>query len=110
MMSDLKPCPFCGGNANIIAYPEFDPKRKVYVQCEKCGISTRMKDTPKEAFEAWNRRVERTAKAENLREEYNLDGRCFITYGDCNICGEQVEYPDKYCHECGAKLDWSDYG
>ena len=78
--------------------------------CDKDEVSQILEDLPEAEPE------ERTAKAENLHDEYeyhyeinSLPKICFITYGDCNICGEQVEYPDKYCHECGAKLDWSDY-
>ncbi len=29
-------------------------------------------------------------------------------HGVCPICGFVVEYSDKYCHECGQALDWSD--
>lgn len=25
----------------------------------------------------------------------------------CGICHSVVDYPDKYCSDCGAKLDWS---
>lgn len=27
-------------------------------------------------------------------------------YGSCGTCGAPVIKPDKYCSECGAKLNW----
>lgn len=26
----------------------------------------------------------------------------------CGICHSVVDYPEKYCSECGAKLDWNE--
>lgn len=47
----LKPCPYCGGKA-----VEKGTER-VYIMCEDCGSATKTYSTPKEAMEAWNRRV-----------------------------------------------------
>lgn len=56
----LKPCPFCGGKANI----DRDYTNNAYVYCTKCEISTRIYMTglnsltgTQQAIEAWNRRV-----------------------------------------------------
>jgi len=58
-MSDLKPCPFCGGEANLVGYG-LTGVMKV-VQCSDCGARTRAFD-PKikrgeNAIDAWNRRA-----------------------------------------------------
>lgn len=53
-MSDLKPCPFCGGEAEIERYTI-----KPYVACMKCGCS--MPDrhqTAEQAIAAWNSRAD----------------------------------------------------
>ena len=74
MMTDLKPCPFCGGEAEI--YPEVDRimGKFWYIRCKKCycrgtGIyESGRKLEPQEehaaitgawkkAIEAWNRRA-----------------------------------------------------
>lgn len=62
-MSDLKPCPFCGGEARIIAKP-YEPKVCVGCDDDTClGFSGLgwLYDSEKEATEAWNRRAERTS-------------------------------------------------
>jgi Lar family restriction alleviation protein len=48
---ELKPCPFCGGNA--ILYAAGIP----YVRCDNCGTQTTAYQTPDHAITAWNRRV-----------------------------------------------------
>lgn len=52
--AELKTCPFCGGEAEIIgAYNKF-----YQVVCQKCeGSIDRFFDTPEEAAKAWNRRA-----------------------------------------------------
>ena len=63
-MAELKPCPFCGGEAD---YRTENFGARVWVQCLECGVSTSRYDTNlivagkggKEwAKEAWNRRAE----------------------------------------------------
>ncbi len=55
-MTDLKPCPFCGGKA--VVEPEGFIVCGYWVKCSKCGIE---QNTPyemaDEAIAAWNRRV-----------------------------------------------------
>lgn len=50
--------------------------------------------------------LERTAKVSN--QIFN-NAKSYIVgawIGTCE-CGELVSYSSKYCHMCGAKLDWS---
>ena len=63
MMEELKPCPFCGGKANII-----QSDISYSIRCSKCGVGIfrpRMGEsewcafhTIKETTDAWNRRAE----------------------------------------------------
>jgi Lar family restriction alleviation protein len=51
---ELKPCPFCGGKAEMVS--DFDDEH--YVYCTGCKGGWKTMETPEEAAEAWNRRVE----------------------------------------------------
>ena len=54
-MPKLKPCPFCGGEADI-REPNIFYWGKVIV-CEKCGVQMPPSKNNKEAIAAWNRRA-----------------------------------------------------
>lgn len=59
-MTELKPCPFCGGEAIL------SKKGSYYsIECDKCGCGTKLcgsymysnEKNRKEAAKRWNRRV-----------------------------------------------------
>ena len=61
-MNKLKPCPFCGCDAELSS-EKFDGKETSYVVCKHCGsqgefffVSPRYASAIR-AIEAWNRRV-----------------------------------------------------
>lgn len=78
-MDELKPCPFCGGEAKAaFAHPWYMLKRLhdrcVFAGCPKCGITTSLylahnrtrsplinkaheEEAKEKAIEAWNRRA-----------------------------------------------------
>ena len=97
-MSDLKPCPFCGGEAKIKSryYRAIDIYDYSGV-CQECNASMDVKDTEAEAIEAWNTRRERTCKRESYFNGYNLTHVC-------TDCGYLSEYQWNYCPNCGAKV------
>ena len=63
-MSDLKPCPFCGGKAKLAKTIDVDLLGDVvdchYAICTStgCGNLTQYSMTPGKAIAAWNRRPE----------------------------------------------------
>ena len=66
-MAELKPCPFCGGIADVryikrkMRYRLFnfmDITHYAYVKCKICGATTAVKETRENAIEAWNRRAD----------------------------------------------------
>lgn len=71
----LKPCPFCGGEAQKQAQ-EVNGLRAIYVVCKKCGASSgiyktrnpRVKDEENPAIKAWNRRDPMDKIVEQLEE------------------------------------------
>ena len=55
---DLKPCPFCGGEARILPYIEHE-ETWYRVRCTKCpaDVGRHWFSLKLEAINAWNRRV-----------------------------------------------------
>ena len=63
-MTELKKCPFCGGEVEIYADLIY------FVECKNCEIGTRIKATEPEAKAAWNKRAkdENTLTLDEIRE------------------------------------------
>lgn len=54
MYEELKPCPFCGGEAVLIS----NDKEQLYsVECQSCDCGTCDHLGPEIAIDVWNRRV-----------------------------------------------------
>lgn len=101
MSEELKPCPFCGGEAAI-----YEPitTRFWFVRCsngDTCSTCGPDRGTRSEAIEAWNTRAERTCK---------IDGTYDDEFGiyDHLSCGHVAmrQWPEKtnYCPNCGRKV------
>lgn len=63
-MADLKPCPFCGGEAVISVDPDAvedtQGRRWAYnAVCIRCCATSGLTYTPQKAKEAWNRRADK---------------------------------------------------
>lgn len=69
MTKELKPCPFCGGEAaeddnaqvyfdrDTLAEVDYDEPDGFWIECEECGAMTGEFETRQEAIEHWNTRV-----------------------------------------------------
>lgn len=56
---ELRPCPFCGGEAAVSIVPFINAEGSGYVaQCESCWAKSGYYQTKAEAIEAWNRRAD----------------------------------------------------
>lgn len=102
-MSDLKPCPFCGGEAQTTLRNIGDSGEDFWsVECfnTECGCDFCLYHTEAEAIEAWNTRAERTCYI----TPYGLPlSDCPI--GKCSNCGHGADVNSKYCWQCGAKVE-----
>ena len=62
MSVDLKPCPFCGGEAELVEHEVVGYQTDFYVECVTCDCIMCMGGlcypTENEAIEAWNKRAE----------------------------------------------------
>lgn len=52
---ELKPCPFCGGKANIEGGKS--PYWVYWIKCYECRVETEAYDFEEDAIAVWNRRV-----------------------------------------------------
>lgn len=52
MSENLKPCPFCGGEAEVRMFTS----TMIFVQCQSCLAGTSGFDSEHEAVKVWNRR------------------------------------------------------
>lgn len=117
MSEELKPCPFCGGEAQVVRKP-YEPKVCVGCGDDAClGFSGLgwLYETEEQAAAAWNRRAERTCRPEVCDDGAGAWG----VY--CSECGYRFagpygkrEVPEhmaarrdimpRYCPNCGAKV------
>lgn len=113
-MSELKPCPFCGGSEIYAEEYEHHPGAVRWrVFCAGCmaGIDTGTRQSMGQAVQDWNRRAERTC-------EFFYDEK-MAEYA-CSACGERVSWSNpadeyevsplavlesfEYCPNCGARI------
>ncbi len=99
MVEQLKPCPFCGGEAIVTEHN--GGFAAIGCSCGKCRIHPHAFGFPsvEYAAEAWNRRAERTCR--NLNPPSCRDF-------ECSECGESSEFAPgfmpSYCPHCGARV------
>ena len=63
MNFELKPCPFCGGEAEFFEDEFFC---RYSVVCTECGAGTDTYGVERDAMDAWNRRVQPTFTPDEL--------------------------------------------
>lgn len=95
-MSEVKQCPFCGGEARVVAGVESWSVMCVEDRCE-ASPETQWFSAEEDAIAAWNARAERTCKM-------TLDFEDEDWY--CSECGSFTQAFNKpnYCAYCGAKV------
>lgn len=111
-MSELKPCPFCGGEAFVRIDVALNPTQARYnVGCDKNSYChgwyghSRYYNTEAEAAAAWNTRHVETCRITSKGEpEYDV-----ITRDYEFSCGHTIAwghvYEPNYCPNCGRRVE-----
>lgn len=110
-MTDLKPCPFCGGEAVAMHIANFNWHS---VMCDSCMAETMDYGTDEEAVAAWNTRAADDATQHTHCCPCGAERTCTpidrfaVGVLDCDKCGLTLAFPDdslpKYCPNCGARV------
>ena len=110
MSDELKPVRCgCGGEAKVQRVKTLK-SHVLVVMCTKCEIATNYYTKEAEAITAWNTAMSAkdinvpTKSVENIYSVGDHDK--IYVYGFCPECGSAVIKPDKYCSECGCRLEW----
>lgn len=109
----LRPCPFCGGEAIMGIACHVHEDYAFRVECRECKIVTPFYDTEAKAIEAWNRRAERTERtAKAIEHDASVTDTDGYKYHRseylCGACKKKVLGGDEYCSHCGCRLDWNE--
>lgn len=56
-MTELKPCPFCGGKADWFVLEKMNNEKLYYVECSYCFARTGYYFTEYESIKEWNKRI-----------------------------------------------------
>ena len=99
-MSDLRSCPFCGGESELLQTGGIGCSKETFyiVECVLCWAKTSFCETEAEAIEAWNTRHERTCDGCDAYEHGLRDMQ-----GMCEVC--MRAYPDLYIQKGANDAD-----
>lgn len=115
--TQLEPCPFCGGEAQVM-HMDLDSIEEGWqvwgVWCVddlhaeehggyQHGHYIDNYDTEAEAIEAWNTRHERTCKCVAEYAQSPFDGKQIVLHR-CSACHKLMRPTMPYCPNCGAKV------
>lgn len=124
-MTELKPCPFPGGESeevqsewlglkhhtiNFELGNKKNSKRHIFLQVT--GSAKTFEEAKRIAYELWNTRyypadVQQAIERMEPREIVKTNFGTFDLVS-CSGCGHVVSINAKFCSKCGQKLDWSE--
>ena len=113
MSIELKPCPFCGGEAVLQAIdfePDYDDLPIWWVRCSSCLAETAefTGATEAEAIAAWNTRKEPITIMSPITTVSAGEPQTYVPLRTCENESEWNEVDGFVCSVCGIRLEgWS---
>lgn len=107
MADELRPCPFCGGEAGVHYFAHDDSECTVMCSNPNCRASVSamsrgsMTTAYNRARKLWNRRAERTCHVVRSGEPSPTG---VPRERRCSECGGMLTRFGAYCHNCGARV------
>lgn len=90
IVEELKPCPFCGGEARFVRGDVFNSHS---VQCMKCHCFSPSLWTKEECTKEWNTRTTNWRKYPEEKPE--VDGEYYVYRGEGNGLPHEAVYKDE---------------
>jgi Lar family restriction alleviation protein len=118
MIAELKPCPFCGGEARLIRSVGYDQNPAFFVECTGFDANfdhvfyTLLLPSEDEAIERWNKRAgeQPSPMVEVICRDYDEEGNertePYTRWIElrCPSCKQDVYRHDNFCRHCGQAL------
>ena len=73
-MSELKPCPFCGGEAMVFGYHDVFWE----AECLRCHGAAGNYETKAEAIDAWNTRADSIVRCRDCKQAGDNGAYCLL--------------------------------
>ena len=103
MKTELKPCPFCGSEAEVNHGTTYGFRYEYEPRCTKCECMLGVYETEKEAIETWNRRAKESKNIATESIEH------IVKCTDCKYADESVHSNSVWCAEHNKTMMESDF-
>ena len=103
MSDELKPCPFCGGDA-VLYEDRYQYQESAWIRCTRCGIHTQTLIGKNEVIQQWNTRIQEVCRWTQEPVDDYWTSACDYAFTLTDE-GLPAENDFLYCPKCGGKIE-----